>query len=125
VVAIAVGLQYTCAVMTAGGVKCWGFNGDGELGDGTTTERNSPTDVPGLSGVVAITASWNHTCVLTSVGGVKCWGRWPVSNSTSTESHTPVAIAGLESGVVAVVAGYDHNCVRMSTGAVKCWGRNQ
>jgi alpha-tubulin suppressor-like RCC1 family protein len=72
--AVAVGTRHTCALMTTSGVRCWGSNEYGQLGDGTLTSRRTPPTIDVLSGVQAIAAGDYHTCALMTTGGVRCWG---------------------------------------------------
>lgn len=126
---IAMGGWHSCALTTSGGVKCWGYNSAGQLGDGTTTQKTTPVDVVGLTfGVVALSAGNNHTCALLATGGVKCWGSGSVGqlgNNATTSKTTPVDVSGLTSGVQALSPrGHDHTCAITTSGAAKCWGSN-
>ncbi len=72
--ALAVGRAHSLALLSDGTVKAWGFNGNGELGDGTWTDRLSPVTVSGLTNVVAIAAIDNASLALKSDGTVWAWG---------------------------------------------------
>jgi alpha-tubulin suppressor-like RCC1 family protein len=131
VTAIAAGWDHTCA-LKGGQVYCWGLNAEGQLGDGTTTNRTTPTLVAdgamGNSGVTAVDAGVYHTCALKG-GQVYCWGRnaeGQLGDGTTTQRITPTLVADGEmgnSGVTAVDAGLGHTCA-LKGGQVYCWGWN-
>lgn len=129
---VAAGYEHTCAVTTAGAVKCWGANESGELGDGSTTDRLAPVDVQGLAAdVVSVTAggdySGGQTCALMATGSIVCWGNngsGQLGDGTTTNRSTPTTVTARGPGYQAVSAGDEHVCALTSEGEVQCWGEN-
>jgi alpha-tubulin suppressor-like RCC1 family protein len=115
------------ALLKNGTVTAWGNNQEGELGDGTTTERTLPVAVKGLTNVVAISAGTETSLALLSNGTVMAWGdnlSGELGNgSTEPMSTVPVPVQGL-SNVVAIIAGENFNFALRSDGTVFAWGDN-
>jgi len=129
---IAVGDSTTCTIMSNGGVKCWGLNGFGQLGDGssdaqTPNTRLTSSDVLGINNAIALSGNYEHTCALLSDQTLKCWGlnsSGQLGNgATANLNGTPISVPGL-SNVTAVGTGYNFTCASLSDGTVKCWGAN-
>src|SRR5947199_232466 len=117
---------YACGVTTAGAAYCWGYNGDGELGNGTTTTSPTPVAVSGGLTWAAVSAGLYHTCGVTTAGAAYCWGYngdGQLGNGTTTNSPTPVAVAG---GLTfaTVSAGGRSACGVATAGRAYCWGYN-
>jgi alpha-tubulin suppressor-like RCC1 family protein len=126
---IAGGGLFTCGLTVGGGVKCWGYNGDGELGNNSTTDSPVPVNVSGLSsGVSAIAAGDYHACALmVADGSVKCWGYngyGQIGDGTDTNRLVPVAVVGLSAPAVAISGGGNHTCAVLNNGSMQCWGYN-
>jgi len=126
VASLAAAADSSCALLSAGTVKCWGYNDYGQLGLGDTNRVSTPTVVPGLSGVTALAMSYYSTCALLSAGTVKCWGAnyyGQLGLGDTNSVLTPTVVPGL-SGVTALAMGYGSTCALLSAGTVKCWGYN-
>ncbi len=135
---ISAGQDHTCALTTKGRAYCWGANGgangDGRLGDGTTTASgvNGPQAVIGGLKFVSISAGDLFTCAVTARGKAYCWGanggadgdgRLGDGTTTASGVNGPQAvIGGLK--FVSISAGDDHACALTAHGEAYCWGAN-
>lgn len=124
---IATGTNHTCAVTADAGVKCWGANNYGQLGNGTTVASPVPVAVSGLqSGVLSVSVGFGHSCAVTQAGAALCWGYnsgGQIGDGSGSNRYAPVAVSGLGSGVASITTGNAHSCA-VHNGAAKCWGAN-
>ena len=142
---IAAGEGHVCALFSNGTIKCWGYNGEGQLGYGDTTHRGSDASTMGtslatvdlgtrLTATKIVTGEY-FTCALLNTKQVKCWGQndhaqlgsgdlTNIGNATGQMGdHLAVVSIGSDRAVVDIVAGLNHACVLLDTNAVKCWGK--
>ena len=135
--AISAGNYHTCAILSDGSVRCWGFGGDGRLGYGSITSVDSPASVgpvnlgPGRT-AAAISAGGAHTCAILDNGNVLCWGFgtdgelgygdvFSLGDINLPGTHAPVYL-GPGRTATAIAAGDLHTCAILDDGSVECWG---
>jgi len=150
-IGLAAGTYHTCALLQGGSVKCWGYNGTGQLGLGDTLPRG---DTPGQMGdalppvdlgtgaiTVALAAGDFHTCALLQGGSVKCWGLNDYGQLGLGDQvdrglgpgqmgdALPAVNLGTGKEAIAIAAGLANDnrnstCALFGDGSVKCWGGN-
>jgi len=135
---VVAGLNHSCALV-GGGVKCWGDNSYGELGNNSLVSSMTPVTPLGLgSGVSAIGAGVNFTCALLASGNVECWGynntgqlglTNPLSSCASSTGAAglycqlvPKPVSNLGGGITQIAVGGLSTCA-LSGGSVFCWGQ--
>lgn len=120
------GTLHACAYYL-GGVKCWGYNATGQIGNGSTTTAVAPVAVTGLGNTFTLVAAGaGHSCAVAGGNDVRCWGDGTLGqlgNAGTSSSTTQVSVSGEPSGITQIAAGGNTTCV-LAAGAVWCWGDN-
>lgn len=133
VAAVTAGNFHTCALSIGGRVKCWGFNIDGALGDGTRTQRSIPVFVEKafggkLGGISAIAGGGWFTCAATSSGGAWCWvdgNEGQIGDGNFFDQLNPSRVGSSLGTVIAIAAGDHDACTVSFGGRTECWGDNR
>ena len=126
---VTTGGAHTCAISVDGAVFCWGRNSDGQLGDGSTTNRLTAVRLQRFAADVVVGGVY-HTCALTPPGAVQGWGNngggaLGTGSAPTEDRNTPADVVGLDSDVVTITAGAEHTCAAKADGTVSCWGMNE
>jgi alpha-tubulin suppressor-like RCC1 family protein len=125
VLQVSAGYDDALAITSGGIVWAWGYNGAGELGDGTLTNHDTPEQVAGLSGIRQVAAGFDHSLALRSDGTVWAWGgndHGQLGNGAAGANQlTPVQVAGL-TGVTKIAAGQKFSLALRTDGTVWAWG---
>lgn len=120
VTAISAGRHHSLALLKDGTVRAWGANKQGQIGDGTSTNRDRPHIVPGVRSAVGIAAGGYASLALLADGTVMEWGAGFVD---AKPKPVPVPVAGVR-GIRSVAAGGAHAIAITHTGEVMTWGQD-
>ncbi|WP_329101852.1 hypothetical protein OG792_22195 [Micromonospora sp. NBC_01699] len=123
---VAAGGMHSLALLTNGTVRAWGYNRNGQLGDGTTTQRTTPVTVLELTGVTQVAAGSNYSMALRSDGTVWTWGfntNGELGDGTIVSRSAPAQVPGL-AGVTQIAAGSHAVLALRSDRTVWAWGAN-
>jgi alpha-tubulin suppressor-like RCC1 family protein len=134
---LAAGGSHTCAVQADGAVLCWGGGENGQLGDGSRSDRATVVRVTSLPPALRVAAGDRHTCALLRDKSIRCWGSNMFGESGAAahddygtytgplkvggDSPGPSAVEGI-STAQSIALGGGQSCALMDSGVVKCWG---
>ena len=131
------GHSYTCAIWDDDSVKCWGANGNGQLGQGNTNSADSPSDFSHFINLgdsrartaQVISGGEIHVCGILDNDELKCWGSGAhgrLGSGSTNQINAPGPALNLGTGKLArkISSGGEHTCALLNDHTVKCWGRN-
>lgn len=147
VIDVATRYYHACALRANGHVKCWGANGQAQLGTGAIGVHlgDQPNEMGGYlpevdlgwgHTVLSVAAGYDYSCAILENQHVKCWGASPYGQLGQGDVETRGDVAGemgdylpeVNLGTDAIVlqlsTGYSHTCAVLGDGSVKCWGYN-
>ena len=127
--ALALGNSHSCAILDDGSVHCWGYNGYGQLGDGTTTDSNIPVAVnlPAGRTATALAVGRYHSCAILDNDAVSCWGLGnygQLGNGQTFDYANPTYSNIVNVKPIMITSGGDSNCVLLDNGTAMCWASN-
>ncbi len=125
---VTTGEKHTCVLLVAGAAYCFGDNGNGRLGDNTTTHRSVPTAVVGMdTDVRDLEIGYRHSCAIKTDDSAWCWGdnnAGRLGDGTTTDRRVPTAVLHMTSGVSMLSAGRRNTHAIQNLGHLYSWGRN-
>ncbi|MBO3287355.1 carboxypeptidase regulatory-like domain-containing protein [Paenibacillus sp. FSL M8-0228] len=116
--------SFQLALKSDGTVWSWGYNSEGQLGDGTNTYRSKPVMIHNLHDVISISAGSHHSLALKSDGTVWTWGYNAygiLGDGSYVDQYTPVQVKNL-SNVISITGSYEKSKAVKSDGTVWEWG---
>ncbi len=130
---ISAGDSHTCAILDDGSIRCWGYNGNGQLGIGSSTSFvTNPANValPTNRSAVAISSGISHTCAILDNGTILCWGLneyGQLGDGNNIDQNSPISVNMYSNGTynaLHIASGGSHTCAILNNGSVLCWGSN-
>jgi alpha-tubulin suppressor-like RCC1 family protein len=121
---VSVGFEHTCAIASNDRAYCWGRNDQGQLGDGTTTDRSTPTSVVGVTALRQVSAGYDYTCAVDNDGAAWCWGTFGGMATDQGKRRAVLTPARVFDGYVleSIQVSRTEVCGYVRSTGIVCWG---